>query len=163
MKRLCLWFNYLISFTLVFSFMYCWAHIYVLSPFYISICMYKEMLHRGVKDLSCESNIYLYWTTLEIRVRLVPSNIIKPPVIFLLSIPRRCFFCGPCFLFVFRVILSCLFLAALWSPAGKGLNSWHSCMWCLLVFWHSPFDVMVKWGIWLSGFLIVVFFFTFII
>ena len=26
------------------------------------------------------------------------------------------------------VMLSCLFLAALWSPAGKGLTSWLSCM-----------------------------------
>ena len=29
---------------------------------------------------------------------------------------------------VFRVILSCLFLAALWAPAGKGLTSWSSCV-----------------------------------
>ena len=32
--------------------------------------------------------------------------------------------------FVFRVILSCLFLAALWPPAGKGLTFWLSCMLC---------------------------------
>ena len=37
-----------------------------------------------------------------------------------------------CFVFVF-VILSCLFLAALWSPAGKGLASWLSGMWFHLV------------------------------
>ena len=24
------------------------------------------------------------------------------------------------------IVLSCLFLAALWSPAGNGLTSWHS-------------------------------------
>ena len=30
-----------------------------------------------------------------------------------------------CFVFVF-VIRSCLFIAALWSPAGKGLTSWLS-------------------------------------
>ena len=30
-----------------------------------------------------------------------------------------------CFLFF---MLSCLFIAALWSPAGKGLTSWLSCM-----------------------------------
>ena len=28
------------------------------------------------------------------------------------------------------VVLSCLFLVALWSPAGKGLTSWLSCMLC---------------------------------
>ena len=27
-------------------------------------------------------------------------------------------------------IISCLFLATLWSPAGKGLTSWLSCIWC---------------------------------
>ena len=42
-------------------------------------------------------------------------------------------FCYLCFMFVF-VMLSCLFLAALWSPAGKGLTSWvlfvvFSCVW----------------------------------
>ena len=29
-----------------------------------------------------------------------------------------------CYLFLVLVILSCLFIAALWSPAGKGLTSW---------------------------------------
>ena len=32
------------------------------------------------------------------------------------------------------VILSCLFLAAMLSPAGKGLISWFSSMLCFLVF-----------------------------
>ena len=35
--------------------------------------------------------------------------------------------CGSSLLFVF-VMLSCLFIAALWSPAGKGLSSWLYCM-----------------------------------
>ena len=30
------------------------------------------------------------------------------------------------------VILSCLFFAALWPPAGKGLSSWLSCVRCFL-------------------------------
>ena len=34
-------------------------------------------------------------------------------------------FCHLCFM---SVILSCLFLAALWSPAGEGLSSWLSYM-----------------------------------
>ena len=29
-----------------------------------------------------------------------------------------------CYLFLVLVILSCLFIAALWSPTGKGLTSW---------------------------------------
>ena len=39
-------------------------------------------------------------------------------------------------MFVF-VILSCLFLAALWLPAGKGLTSWLSC-----VFVTFPYGVL---------------------
>ena len=40
-------------------------------------------------------------------------------------------FCYLCFLFV---MLSCLFIAVLWSPGGKGLASWLSCMLCFIVF-----------------------------
>ena len=36
-----------------------------------------------------------------------------------------------CFVFV---MLSCLLIAALWSPAGKGLTSWLSYMLCFSVF-----------------------------
>ena len=46
---------------------------------------------------------------------------VKRSSIFLLTFPRHCFFCGSFLLFVFRVrMLSCRFLAALWSPAWKG-------------------------------------------
>ena len=44
-------------------------------------------------------------------------------------------FCYLCFVFV---MLSCLFIAALWSPVGKGLAYWLSCMGCFLVFGHFP-------------------------
>ena len=37
------------------------------------------------------------------------------------------------FMFIF-VMLSCLFLPALWWHAGKWLTSWLSCVWCFLVF-----------------------------
>ena len=42
------------------------------------------------------------------------------------------------------VVLSCLFLAALWSPAGKGLASWPSYVLCVLVFCHFPKCVSVN-------------------
>ena len=45
----------------------------------------------------------------------------SPPVMFLLTVPRPCFFCGSLFVtyvFVFS-ILPCLFLATLISPVGK--------------------------------------------
>ena len=51
-------------------------------------------------------------------------------------------FCKLCFMLV-HVVLSCLFLATLWSPAGKGLTSWLSCMLCFLVFCHFPKCVLV--------------------
>ena len=40
------------------------------------------------------------------------------------------------------VMLSCLFIAALWSPAGKGLASWLSCVLCLLCFVTFPCGVL---------------------
>ena len=45
--------------------------------------------------------------------------------IFLLTVPRRYFFCGSfVFLCLLFLMLSSLFIAALWSPAGKWLTSW---------------------------------------
>ena len=42
-------------------------------------------------------------------------------------------------LFVFfSAIMSCLFLAALWSHIGIELTSWLSCMCCSLCFSHFP-------------------------
>ena len=61
-----------------------------------------------------------------VRVRLVPRNPFKPSSkIFLLTIPRWYFFVDHlCFLCLAFVMLSRLCIAALWSPAGKGLFSW---------------------------------------
>ena len=50
--------------------------------------------------------------------------------IFLLTVPRRCFFCGS--FIIFCLVLLCfharLFVDALFSTAGKGLTSWLSFM-----------------------------------
>ena len=45
--------------------------------------------------------------------------------LFLLTVPRQYFFCGPFTFCVFRLLCLCvrLFICALWSPAGKGLTS----------------------------------------
>ena len=40
------------------------------------------------------------------------------------------------YLFFVFVMLFCLFIAAFWSTAVKGLTSWLSCMSCFLVFCH---------------------------
>ena len=63
----------------------------------------------------------------------------------LLTVPRRCFFRGSFLLFMFRVCHAfCLFFfAALWSPVGKRLTSWLSCVSCFLVFLSLPH--VVSW------------------
>ena len=52
-------------------------------------------------------------------------------------------------------MLSCLFIAALWPPAGKGLTSWLSCVWCF-------FCVFVTFPCWLYLFLVFTFLLTFV-
>ena len=39
-----------------------------------------------------------------------------------------------CYFYFVLANLSCLFIAALWSPAVKGLATWLSCMLCFIVF-----------------------------
>ena len=115
-----------ISFAPVFSFIYCWALMFVLTPFYILIYMFYKMITR---DHSCKPNIYVSWSTSELRVRLAPLNRFKPS--------SKIFywpFQGGTFLWIFPVFsvlcLLCLyarlFICALWSPAEKGLPSWIS-------------------------------------
>ena len=45
------------------------------------------------------------------------------------------YFCYLCFVVV---MLSCLFIAALWSAAGKGLASWRLCVMFFVCFCHFP-------------------------
>ena len=56
-------------------------------------------------------------------------NILHKFWLILLTVPRRYFFCGS-FMFLFCLVFAmfcvCLFICALWSPAGKGLTSWLS-------------------------------------
>ena len=65
-------------------------------------------------------------------------------------------FCNSCFVFVL-FILSCLFLASLCSPVGKGLPSWLSGIcFLLLVTSHYGFLVyvflfLVTFQLWFSG------------
>ena len=55
-------------------------------------------------------------------------------------------FCYLCFV---SVVLSCLFIEALWSPAGKGLSSWLSCVWCFLV--TFPYGVLGQVWYWIAS------------
>ena len=63
------------------------------------------------------------------------------------------------YLFIVFIMLSRLFIAALWSTAGKGLTSW---LWCLIVF--LSLIAVISWnrcGTWLYQFLIFAAFLTF--
>ena len=92
-----------------------------------------------------------------------PLNWFKPSSkIFLLIVPRRCFFCGS-----FMLFLSCfcfharLFVDVLWSPAGKWLTSWLSFVMFNCEVVTFP---LVSWvgrcGAWLYRFLVFALFLT---
>ena len=74
----------------------------------ISSCLLIELGHSlilcSLIVISCEPNFYVHWSTSELRVRLcAPLNRFKTSSkIFLLTVPRRCFFCGS-----FMLFLSC--------------------------------------------------------
>ena len=124
-----------ISFAPVFSFIYCWVLIFALSPCYILDYMFKEMMHWWVRGLSCKPNIYVSWSTSELRVRLAPRNQAKPSSKILhwpfqggTSFVDLLCFSVLCLLF----LCARLFICALPSPAWKGLTSWLS-LWSLIM------------------------------
>ena len=117
-----------------------------LSLFYLLliswfVCTWRSHIDKlGIFHVNQTSRCVL------IRVRLVPLNMFKPSsVSFCWPIQGGDSFVDPfcylCFMFS-SVMLSCLFLAALWSPSGNGLISWLS-WFVLLCFCHFP--------IWCSG------------
>ena len=74
------------------------------------------------------------------------KHILSPLVLFLLIVLKRCFFCESLILFVFYVCHAdlpvpscsqptCVFLAALWSPAGKVFS-------CFCGFVTFPYGVL---------------------
>ena len=83
-----------------------------------------------VRGLSCKPNIYVSWSTSELRVRLAPLNRFKPSSkIFYWPFQGGTSFVDLlCFCSVLCLLCLCarLFICALWSPAGKGLTSWLS-------------------------------------
>ena len=99
------------------------------------------------------------WTKGEVGT---PLNRFKPSSkILLLTVPRRCFFCGSFMLFLLCNFCLVLFWFALWSPAEKVLTFW-------LSFVLSNFDVVtftlaswVRCGAWLYRFQIFAFFLYF--
>ena len=122
-------------------------------------------MHGQVWGLSCKPNIFVSWSTSELRVRLAPWNrFISPPVKYF-NWPFQggtSFVDHLCYLCLVFVMLLLLSIAALWSPAGKGLTS---CPWLLFVMFNCIFSLshVVSWvrcGTWLYRLLFFVTFLT---
>ena len=72
-------------------------------------------------NLLCILNLICSWRFLGFLVECCETNLSLPVKVLLLTVSRWSFFCGLFLLFVFRVChIYCLFIVALWSPAGKG-------------------------------------------
>ena len=116
------------------------------------------------RGLSCKSNIFVPWSTSELRQRLAPWNRFKPSSkIFLLTVPRPYFFVDHlCFLCLMFLMLSRLFIPALLSPAGKGLTSWLLLGMFIVFLLLSHMVSCVRCGTWMYRFLIFAVFLTFL-
>ena len=135
----------------------------LLSPYlcfiscYILIYMFWEMMHWKIRGLSCKPNIYVSWSTSQLRVRLAPLNRFKPSS----KIFYWLFQGGTSFVDLLCFSALCLhshcarlFICALWSLAGKGLTSWLSFVVSNCEFVTFPLVSMVRCGTWLYRFLI---------
>ena len=107
---------------------------FLVDVFILSWRLYRSQ-HMDVSSsastkVSCKPNIYVSWSTSELRRRLVPLNWFKPSSkIFYWSFQGGTSFVDLlCFCSVLCLLCLCtpLFICALWSPAGKGLTSWLS-------------------------------------
>ena len=110
-------------------------------------------------------NIYVSWSTSELRVGLAPWNRFKPSSeIFYWPFQGGTSFVNIlCFsVLCLQCICARLFICTLWSPAGKGLPSWLSFVASNCEFVTFPFVSFIRCGTWLYGFLIFAPLLTFI-
>ena len=116
-----------ISFAPIFSLIYCWVLIPALSPCYILIYMFLEMMRWWVGGLSCGQGVCMSWSASGLGVRLVPLGRFRPSSgIFYWPFQGGTSFVDLlCFCTVLCLLCLCarLFVCALWSPSGKGLTS----------------------------------------
>ena len=108
--------------------------------------------------LSCKPNIYVSWSTSTLRVRLARRETS-------LSSPVNIFTDHSKAVLLLWIIyaMSCFryaFVRVLWSPAGKGLTSWLSCVMSNCEVVTFPLVSWVRCGAWLYRFLIFVLFLT---
>ena len=132
----------------------------------VTLALYLNTYSRSV----CKLSIWLTLMNLT-GLRFALWKLFKPPSKMFLYWPFQGgtsfvdhFFSYLCFVLAcFLVCLfSCLFVVALWSPAGKGLTSWISCVWCFIVILLLSHVVSwVRCGAWFYQSLIFAFFLTF--
>ena len=117
-----------------------------------------------VRGLSCKPNIYVSWSTSELRMRLAQGNQFKPfSKKKILTVPRwYFFFCGSFVLFTSCVCydfasVHCCLVITCWVRADLLVLF----LWCFIVF-SSLFHVVfwVRCGTWLYWFLIIAAFLT---
>ena len=99
---------------------------------------------------------------LKLNLRLIPLNMFKSSSVFPWLFQGGVSFVDHFYhlsLMLIFVMLFCLFLAAFWSPAGKGLTSWLSCVLCFLNMFLALFHMAfrIRCGTWLYRFLIFAF------
>ena len=107
------------------------------------------LLQKG-RGLSCKPNIYVSWSTSELRVRLAPLNRFKPSSnIFFLTVPRRYFFCG-----IFMIFF-CLVFAM--SMCASGYMCFVVTCWeradllalvCGVLLWVCHFPISILGQVW---------------
>ena len=112
-------------------------------------------MHWQVRRFSCKPNIYMSWSTSEWRLRLAHRKTsLSPPVIYFTDRSKAvlllCIFYGFFSVLCLLWLRACLFICALWSPAGKGQTSWLSFVVSNCMFVTFPLVSWVRCGTWLS-------------
>ena len=116
--------------------------LYLCAHHDLSLCCSHTIQSSLLWGISCKQNIYVPWSTSELRVRLAPWNRFKPSgKIFLLTVPRRYLFCGSLMLFLSCVCFAFTRVGSLMPCGhllGKGwpLDSRLCCLILSLLFSH---------------------------
>ena len=131
---------------------------------YIVVEIHQIVLHSFKFKVGSNTvekhNDMCFWLIIDFalseKVRLEGETGLSPPVKYSYwPFPRRYFLCGSSLLIV------PLFIAALWSPARKGLTSWLLLVMFIVFLLLSHVVSWVRCGTWLYRFLIFAIFLTF--
>ena len=123
---------------------------YVLLNPYLCIISFLYLDLYGLGDDPC-----IFWGSfmqithlfvlihIRIRVRLDPQTCLSPPVIFLLTVPRRCFYCGSFFIFIY---LCFFFVCHTVLPVLSSIVVTCCCFCCICHFplWYPRLGVVLN-------------------